>query len=232
MAATTEDTGGRTAAVLGATGLVGGLCLDLLLADPAWHRVTPVVRRPTGRAHPRLTEAVADFDRLEAAGDALAVDDVFCCLGSTIRKAGSQQAFYRIDHDYPVAAARLASERGATRFFLVTAVGGSPDSRVFYNRVKGEVERDVAAVPFEGVGIFRPSLILGPREERRPAESAAQVLMPLITPLLVGPLRKYRAVEAGDIARAMLRLAREGVRGVRIVESDEIAVLGRVRAAA
>jgi uncharacterized protein YbjT (DUF2867 family) len=226
MAAATEDAGGRTAAVLGATGLVGGLCLELLLEDPAWRRVTAVVRRPTGREHPRLTEAVADFDRLEEVGEALTVDDVFCCLGSTIRKAGSQEAFYRIDHDYPVAAAKLASARGATRYFLVTAVGGDADSRVFYNRVKGEVERDVAAVPFEGVGIFRPSLILGPREERRPAESAAQVLMPLITPLLVGPLRKYRAVAAGDVARAMVRLAREGLRGVRFVESDEIARLG------
>jgi uncharacterized protein YbjT (DUF2867 family) len=223
MAANAE---GRTALVLGATGLVGGRCLELLLEDGAWGRVTALVRRPTGRAHPRLAEAVADFDRLEERGDALAADDVFCCLGSTIRKAGSREAFYRVDHDYPVAAARLASARGARRFLLVTALGADAGSRIFYNRVKGEVERDVAAFPFEGVALLRPSLILGPRGERRAAEALAQRLAPLAAPLLVGPLRRYRAVRADAVARAMVRLAREGFRGTRIVESDELAFLG------
>lgn len=220
------DDGGRTALVLGATGLVGGLCLELLLADGAWSRVTALVRRPAGRAHPRLAEVVADFDRLDERGDAFAVDDVFCCLGSTIAKAGSQEAFYRVDHDYPVAAARLASARGARRFLLVTALGADAGSRIFYNRVKGEVERDVAAFPFEGVALLRPSLILGPRDERRTGEALAQRLAPLAAPLLVGPLRRYRAIRAGAVARAMVRLARERFRGVRVVESDELAALG------
>ncbi|HKP74220.1 MAG TPA: oxidoreductase, partial [Longimicrobiaceae bacterium] len=152
---------------------------------------------------------------------------VFCCLGTTIAKAGSQEAFYRVDHDYPVAAAKLASERGAKRFLIVTALGGNPASRVFYNRVKGEVERDVAAFPFEGVGILRPSLILGPRDERRPAEAWAQKLAPLASPLLWGPLRKYRAIPATAVAAAMVRLAKEGFRGVRVLESDEIARVGK-----
>jgi len=217
---------GRSALVLGATGLVGGLCLELLLADPAWSRVTVVARRPSGRTHPRLAEVVADFDRLEEHGDAFAADDVFCCLGTTIRKAGSREVFYRVDHDYPVAAARLAGARGAKRFLLVTALGADAGSRVFYNRVKGEVERDVSAVPFEGVAILRPSLILGPRAERRTAEHLFQRLAPLAAPLLVGPLRKYRAVHDGAVARTMVRLAREGFRGVRVLESDEIAAAG------
>jgi len=178
------------------------------------------------REHAKLEQRVVDFDRLDEAADAFAADDVFCCLGTTIRKAGSQQAFYRIDHDYPVAAARLASARGAKRFLLVSSLGANAGSRVFYNRVKGEVERDVSAIPFEGVAIFRPSLILGPRAERRTAEELAQRLAPLAAPLLVGPLRKYRAVEAGAVARAMVRLAKEGFRGVRVVESDEIAAIG------
>ncbi|MFL5382206.1 MAG: NAD(P)H-binding protein [Longimicrobiaceae bacterium] len=205
---------------------MGGLCLELLLADGAWSRVTALVRRPTGRAHPRLAEVVADFDRLDERADAFAADDVFCCLGSTIRKAGSQEAFYRVDHDYPVAAARLASARGARRFLLVTALGADAGSRIYYNRVKGEVERDVAAFPFEGVALLRPSLILGPRGERRTAEALAQRLAPLAAPLLVGPLRRYRAVGAEAVARAMVRLARDGFRGVRVVESDELAALG------
>ena len=218
---------GRSALVLGATGLVGGLCLDLLLEDPAWSRVAVLARRPSGRTHPRLTEVVADFERLEAHAEAFAVDAVFCCLGTTIRKAGSQEAFLRVDHDYPVAAARLASARGARRFLLVTALGADAGSRVFYNRVKGEVERDVSALPFEGVALLRPSLILGDRAERRTAEALAQRLAPLAAPLLVGPLRKYRAIDATAVARAMVRLAKEGFRGVRVVENDEIASIGR-----
>jgi uncharacterized protein YbjT (DUF2867 family) len=217
---------GRSALVLGATGLVGGHCVELLLADPTWNRVIVVGRRATGRDHPRLVEVVADFARLDEHADAFAVDEVFCCLGTTIRKAGSREAFMRVDHDFPLAAARLASEQGTPRFLLVTAVGADAGSRIFYNRVKGEVERDVTALPFEGVALLRPSLLLGDRAERRPAEALWQRLMPLAAPLLVGPLRRYRALDAADVARAMVRLAREGFRGVRVLESDEIATVG------
>lgn len=217
--------GGRTALVLGATGLVGGHCLELLLGDPAWSRVTVVARRALGRADARLREVVADFGRLDEAADAFAVDDVFCCLGTTIRQAGSQEAFRRVDHDYVVRAAELARRQGATRFLLVTALGADPGSRVFYNRVKGEAERDVTALPFEGVALLRPSLILGARADRRPAEALFQKAAPLLSPLLWGPLRRYRAIPAAAVARAMVRLAREGFGGVRVVENDEIAAL-------
>ncbi|HEX2203946.1 MAG TPA: NAD(P)H-binding protein [Longimicrobium sp.] len=217
---------GRTAVLLGATGLVGGHCLELLLGDDAWARVVVVGRRSLGRAHAKLEERVVDFERLEADADAFEADDVFCGLGTTIRAAGSQEAFRRVDHDYPLAAARLASERGAKRFLLVTAMGADPGSRVFYNRVKGEVERGVSALPFEGVALLRPSLILGERADRRPAEALAQRAAPVLNPLLMGPLRKYRAIPAAAIARAMVRLAKEGWRGVRAVESDELAALG------
>lgn len=217
---------GRSAVLLGATGLVGGHCLELLLADAAYARVRVVGRRALPREDAKLEQRVVDFDRLEEQADAFAADDVFCCLGTTIRAAGSQEAFRRVDHDYPLAAARLASARGAKRFLLVTAMGADPGSRIFYNRVKGEVERDVSALPFEGVALLRPSLILGDRADRRPAEALAQRLAPALSPLLLGPLRKYRAIDATAIARAMVRLAKEGVRGVRPVESDALAALG------
>lgn len=218
--------GGRTALLLGATGLVGGHCLELLLGDGTWERVTVVARRPSGRSHPRLREVVADFDRLDQAADAFAADDVFCCLGTTIRKTGSQDAFRRVDHEYVVRSAELAREQGAKRFLLVTAMGADPGSRVFYNRVKGEAERDVTALPFEGVALLRPSLILGDRAERRTAEALAQKAAPILSPLLVGPLRRYRAIPAPTVARAMVRLAKERFAGVRVVENDEIAALG------
>jgi uncharacterized protein YbjT (DUF2867 family) len=221
--------GGRAALVLGATGLVGGHVVDLLLADDAWSRVTLLGRRRLPREHAKLSQTVADFERLDESADAFSAADVFCCLGTTIAKAGSQDAFRRVDHDYPLAAARLASERGARHFLIVTALGADAESRVFYNRVKGEVERDVSALPFAGVAIARPSLILGERAERRTGEALAQKAAPLLDPLLLGPLRKYRAIPASTVARALVRLAREGVRGVRIVESDELADVGNSR---
>lgn len=216
----------REALLLGASGLVGGHCLEQLLADGAYGRVVSLGRRTLPCEHPRLEQRVVDFERLADAADAFRVRDVFCCLGTTIRAAGSQAAFRRVDHDYPLAAARLASGRGARRFLLVTALGADARSRVFYNRVKGELERDVAALPFEGVVLARPSLLLGERHEHRRGEAVAQRLAPVLAPLLVGPLRKYRPIPGRTVARAMVRLAKEGVHGVRAVESDELAALG------
>ena len=223
----TNSTVSHSALLLGATGLVGGHCLDLLLGDPAFDRVVVVGRRPVDRTHPKLEQRTVDFERLDESADAFGADSVFCCLGTTIKKAGSQEAFRRVDHDYPLAAARIASKRGAKRFLLVTALGADAGSRVFYNRVKGETERDVTALPFEGVALFRPSLLLGERDDRRPAEAAAQAVAPVFNALLFGPLKKYRALDGRVVARAMVRLAKEGWRGVRAVESDEIAELGR-----
>ena len=222
----TTTASSRSALLLGATGLVGGHCLSLLLDDPAYERVAVLGRRPVDRAHPKLEQFGVDFDRLDAHASVFEVDDVFCCLGTTIRKAGSQAAFRRVDHDYPLAAARLACERAADRFLLVTAMGADPNSRIFYNRVKGEVERDVSVLPFRAVTILRPSLILGERADRRPAEAAAQVVMGALGFAFAGPLRKYRAVGGDAVARAMVRLAKDDFHGVRVVESDEITRLG------
>lgn len=217
----------RSALLLGATGLVGGHCLDLLLADSAITRVVTLGRRPSGRSHAKLDERVGSMDRMADHADAFAVSDVFCCVGTTIRVAGSREAFRRVDHDIAARAAEMASERGARHFLLVSSMGADPGSRIFYNRVKGETEADVAALPFAGVALLRPSLLLGQRAEARTGEAVAQRVFPLLSPFMRGPLRKYRAVEARTVAAAMLRLASEGVRGVRIVESDEIERLGR-----
>lgn len=218
----------RPAVLLGATGLVGGHCLEILLGDEGYGRVTVLGRRASGRAHPRLEERVGDVERLlEEHAAAFAGADVFCCLGTTIRAAGSQEAFRRVDHDLPVKAARVASAAGARQFLLVTAAGADAGSRIFYSRVKGETEAAVAALPFAGVALLRPSLLLGDRGERRPAEALAQWAAPLLSPLLAGPLRRYRAIHARTVAAAMVRLAKEGVSGTRAVESDQIERLGR-----
>ena len=215
----------RTALLAGATGLVGSHCLSQLLSDPAYGRVVAVVRRPLPLSDPKLDTRVVDFDRL-AAADLPPVDDVYCALGTTIRRAGSRDAFRRVDHDYVVALARRAAERGATRFLLVSAIGANPGSPVFYSRVKGETERDVAAVSFDAVHVLRPSFLVGERSERRPRERLMIVLFTGVAPLLVGPLRRYRPIPAEAVARAMRAVARSGRSGILVYESDRIAQLG------
>jgi uncharacterized protein YbjT (DUF2867 family) len=215
-----------TALLLGATGLVGGHVLDLLLADPAYRRVTVLTRRPLARMDSKLDQRTADFDRLRDHEISFAVDDVYCCLGTTIAQAGSEDAFRRVDHDYVVEAARLASEHGGRRFLLVSAAGANAKSRIFYNRVKGEAEDAVLALPLEGGAILRPSLLLGERTEHRAGESMAQRIMPAMGWMFVGPLRRYRAIEASTVARAMVRLAKQRTHGVRVLESDEIQRIG------
>jgi uncharacterized protein YbjT (DUF2867 family) len=216
----------RTALLLGATGLVGGHVLDELLNNAAYTRVTVLGRRPVARMHSKLDQRTADLGRLHEHAISFAVDDVFCCLGTTIAAAGSQEAFRRVDHDYVVSAARTAAEHGARRYLLVSAAGADARSRIFYNRVKGEAEDAVAALPLEGVVILRPSLLLGERTERRAGEAFAQRVMPALQWMMVGALRRYRPVHAATVARAMVRLARQAPRGVRVVESDEIQTIG------
>jgi uncharacterized protein YbjT (DUF2867 family) len=226
MTESVPPAGPARALLLGATGLVGGNVLDLLLNDPAYGRVVVLGRRPVDRRHPKLEQQVAELGRLDDHAAAFAVDDVFCCLGTTLRAAGSQEAFRRVDHDYVVDAARVAAAAGARRYLLVTAAGADSRSRFFYNRVKGDGEAGVLARPFEGVVVLRPSLILGPRAERRPAEALAQRIAPALNRLMIGPLRRYRAVDARVVARAMVRLAKERTRGMRIVENEEIQQIG------
>lgn len=211
----------RGALIAGATGLVGGHCLRLLLDEPRYRRVTTLTRRPLVK-HPKLVELPADFKSLSKLPAELEGGDVFCCIGTTIRKAGSPEAFRRIDHDFVLALARCALERGARQFLLVSAIGADPLSSVFYNRVKGEIEQAVCALPFKSVHIFRPSLLLGARDEFRPGEAIAQTLAPLLLLAMVGPLRKYRPIKAATVAQAMLRVALDAAPGVHIIESNRM----------
>jgi uncharacterized protein YbjT (DUF2867 family) len=210
----------RTALLAGATGLVGEHVLAQLLADDTWARVITVGRRATPHRHEKLEQRIVDLGALEAQGDLPHADDVFCCLGTTINRAGSRAAFRRVDHDYVLALARTGIRIGATQFLLVSAIGADPESRVFYSRVKGEVEAALRALPYRAVQIFRPGLLLGNRAEFRFGERVATLLTPLVQPLLRGRLRRYRSIEAGEVARAMVRIAREAPRGPNVWEYD------------
>jgi uncharacterized protein YbjT (DUF2867 family) len=217
----------RTALVAGASGLVGGHVLRLLLADPQYERVTVLARRELSLAHKKLAQRVVAFDRLAEVGDFPRVHDVFCCLGTTIKQAGSQDAFRKVDFTYVVELARVALRHRASQFLLVTAIGADPGSRVFYSRVKGEVEAAVQRLQFDGVHIFRPSLLFGARAAPRPAERAAALLSRLVAWAFVGPLGKYRPIKGEAVARAMVRAAREAARGVHVYESAEMRRLAR-----
>jgi uncharacterized protein YbjT (DUF2867 family) len=211
----------RTALLVGATGLVGGHCLDRLLAEPRYSRVTVLARRAPERTHHRLEVRVVDFDAL-GERSVPAVDDVYSCLGTTIRAAGSRRAFRRVDHFYPVTVARLARAGGARRLALVSSIGADPGSRNFSLRTKGETDRDVATIGYECVEIFRPSLLLGERAEPRLGEATAAALSRAGSGLLVGRLRNYRPVRARVLAAAMVEALRGGEPGRHVRTFGEI----------
>ncbi len=212
----------RSALLAGATGLVGGHCLELLLQDDAWQQVAVLGRREIGTTHRKLVQRVVDFDRLAELGDVPRVDDVFCCLGTTLKRAGSEAAFRRVDFTYVHELAQLASRQRADQFLLVSAMGANSRSRVFYNRVKGEAEEAVRTLAFDGVHIFRPSLLLGERRESRPGERLAILAGRALGFLFVGPLGRFRPIAARVVAAAMIRTAKDATRGVHVYESDRI----------
>ena len=212
----------RTALILGATGLVGGHCLDLLLDDEVYEQVITVGRSDTGRNHPKLARRLIDFERLSDYRDLIRARDVFCCLGTTIKKAGSQEAFRKVDFTYPHEVARIAKENGAEQFLLVSSLGADSKSRIFYSRVKGELEEAISGIPFDAIQIFRPSLLLGSRKEVRLGEQIAEKASRIFAFLFVGMLAKYRPIQARDVAAAMVKIAKEQPRGVNTYESTEI----------
>ena len=214
----------KNALLAGATGLVGGYLLRRLLAHPSYVRVEILVRRELPIRDPKITQRIVEFARLGDGAPGVAPDDVFCCLGTTIRKAGSEEAFRRVDYDYPLALGRLAKAAGAGTFLMVSALGADPKSAVFYNRVKGEVEQAIAAIGLPAAYFFRPSLLLGPRAENRPREKIGIAVGKAIAPLMIGGLRKYRPIHADAVARAMVYVANRNV-PAGVIESDAIAQL-------
>jgi len=202
----------------GATGLTGEHLLDRLLSEPTVSRVLAPTRRPLAE-HPRLENPVGELHDLLAQLHGQ-VDIAFCCLGSTIKEAGSQQAFRAIDLDMVTAFGKRARELGARHLLVISAIDADPDSSVFYSRVKGEMEKALQAQDWPQLTIARPSLLVGNRTQTRWAEQLAAPIAKLFP-------GKYGAIEACNLARALWRLALEEQEGVRIVESDELRKLGK-----
>jgi len=206
----------RTALIAGSTGLIGSALLQQLLDSLDYGRVIAVTRRPLSLSHPKLANPTSDFEHLGALREQLAADDVFCCLGTTTAKAGGRAGLERVDYHMVLDLARAARAAGAKQFLVVSAVGASLRSPAFYSRVKARMERGVRETGYATVHILQPSLLLGARQESRPAEQIGQKLSPLLAPLLFGVLARYRPVRAGAVAAAMLALALRPTTGVHI----------------
>ncbi len=217
-----EEIMGFCVCVVGATGLVGNALLGLLCEDATITKVHVLVRRPIAEEQrinsAKLVQHVIDFDHL-AEIEWPTCDILFCCLGTTIKVAGSQAAFRKVDFDYVVTAARRARENGASRFAVVSSMGAKRNSPVFYNRVKGEMEAAVTALNFPSLLILRPSILAGERAQPRPGERFALAFLKVGNLLLP---KKYQSVSATAVARAMLKTATDSVSGVRVIESDQI----------
>ena len=208
----------RVALVAGSTGLIGSQLLELLLNDSAYAKVIALSRKLLSISNPKLENVVVEASDLKSHMD-IKADDVFCCLGTTIKQAKTKEAFRKIDFAYPLALATLLKANGATQFFLVSALGADKNSRIFYNQVKGEVEEAIGAVEIPAYHIFRPSLLIGPRKEHRSGEDAAKVFYKIFGFIIPA---KYKGIESIRVARAMISFAKENKHGKFVHESNEM----------
>lgn len=212
----------RSVLVAGATGLVGGHVVERLAESADVSRVVVLVRRASGlaKAKAKVEEKVVDYDALDPAAFA-GIDEVYACLGTTIKKAGSQDAFRKVDHDYTLAVANAAKAAGAARFAVVSSVGASARSSNFYLRVKGETDEALDRVGFEGLVIARPSVLVGNREESRPGEKVGIAVSRAFSFAMVGGLKKFRPIEARRVAHAMIAATKDAA-GRRVLEHDDL----------
>lgn len=203
------------ALVAGASGMIGKLVVEQLLQDPEYTEVKIIVRSLQAISNPKLKQLVIDYNQI--AEVELKADHVYCCLGTTIAKAGSKPAFELVDKTYPLMVAKEALQQGATVFSIVTAGGANASSSIFYNKVKGDVENELMALGYKHLGIFRPSMLLGNRKEKRPIERAGQIVMQALDFLIP---KRYKAIQASKVALAMWTYAKNPSLGTTIVESD------------
>ena len=197
----------KTALIAGYTGLIGSQLLSILLESDNYDKVIAIGRRNLDIQHPKLIQQKVDFNNIQLGEHS--VDDIYCCLGTTMKKAGSKEKFRLVDFNYPVSLASYCLDNGAKQFLLVSSMGADEKSSIFYNQVKGEVENAVSKLGYPRLDIFRPSLLLGSRGESRFAEDLGKAGMKLFGFLFIGPLKNYKAIESSKVAKAMLYFAQE-----------------------
>lgn len=213
----------KTAILIGSTGLTGYHLLRKLISSDAYNKVICFVRQSSKLSHPKLTQHIVDFDKPESYQDLIEGNDMFCCLGTTIKKAGSQEAFEKVDLHYPLQFAKMGAMKGVKHFSIMSSIGANPQSNNFYLRTKGKCEEGLRILPFQSVSIFRPSILIGNRKEFRLGEIIGKYAMRGLSVFMVGKLRKYRPIKSKDVACAMFRIAQENTVGFHVYESNEIA---------
>ncbi|MEG0386216.1 MAG: NAD(P)H-binding protein [Solibacillus sp.] len=213
----------RSALVVGATGVVGSALVKLLCDSGKYVAVNVISRRKLNFTHPKLNVKIREFDQI-ADQDMEFAHEIFCCLGTTIKKAGSQSEFEKVDFEYPLSIAALAKNHGVAHFIVISAMGANDEAMAHYSRVKGKLENELIAMNFPQLSIVRPSLIIGDRDEFRLGESIGAKVMKVMNPLLVGSMAKYRSISAKQIALAMLNIALNGEKqSVAIYTSEQLA---------
>lgn len=208
----------KTAIILGATGLTGSILLDKLLKDSSYEKIKLFSRSSVKIDSPKIEEHLLDLFELEKYSEVFKADVIFCCIGTTKAKTPDKNTYHKIDYGIPVTAAKLAKQNGIKTYMVISALGSNSNSSIFYNKTKGEMERDVLAEEIENTYILQPSLIVGSRNEGRLGEGAATVFMKAFDFLIP---KKYKAIQAATIAEAMIVLADKGYSKQRI-PSDEI----------
>lgn len=217
----------KTAILIGASGLVGNEVLNLLLNDAGFDKINVFVRKPLPVNHPKLEQHIIDFDQIYKFTDLVKGDVLFCCLGTTIKTAGSKEEFKKVDYAYPLAFAKIAKQNGIHKFIIISSLGANSNTSNFYLKVKGDIEKELEKLKFPSLIIVRPSMLLGDRKEFRMGESIGKIVMKLVSILFIGKLKKYKAIEATTVAKAMVKLSESDSEGISVIQSDRLMEIGR-----
>ena len=232
----------KVALIVGASGLIGQHLLRQLLASSTYSKVIILVRKPLNLVHPKLEQWQIDFDdlaaelmqhqlssqtqqvktssaKLDATTNLTTIDHIFCTLGSTIKKAGSKPAFRQVDYHYPLLIAKHFYHQGTALFATVTAMSANKASYIFYNQIKGDIESSLSEIGYSHLGLFRPSMLSGQRDEFRLAEHLGTIMMNALALFIP---KKYRVIQAEKVANAMLAYAKNPPLGVAIIQSDQL----------
>jgi len=216
----------KSALIIGSTGLIGSKLLDLLLESQDYEKVVTFVKRDAGIQHPKLTQHIIDFDKPETYKDLVTGDDFFCTIGTTIKKAGSKDAFRKVDFEYPRQFATFALQNKVKQFLIISSLGANKSSGNFYLKTKGEIEDFLKNCSFESVSVLQPSLLLGDRKEFRLGEKIGSFFMKAFSFLLLGNLKKYKPIESKTVAKALFTIAQRKNKGFSKYESDVIQQIG------
>lgn len=217
----------KTALVIGSTGLIGSHLLNILLESNEYSKVIAFTKRDLGIKNSKLVQHIIDFDQSETYSQLIVGDDFFCTIGTTIKKAGSQKEFRKVDFEYPKQFASFALQNNVTQFLIISSLGANASSSNFYLKTKGEIQEYLKATDFESVAILQPSLLLGDRTEFRLAEKVGGFFMKLLSFVFFGNLKKYKPIEGKTVAKALFTIAQRNNVGFKIYESDLIQEIGK-----